>query len=260
MYCLQVTDDDIKHIQFPYMTYYLADQAKLLDLLKLKPGRTEDKIKGCILNSYGRENTYGTIINSYEEIVFENPINPLSFDEKNLHTKQALEILTKATFFMEDAYHTQGSVLHVTCPEEYKTQCFNQIAPNHFLCSVYENLGYAYHYYINNQKTKSIKYIERFTEALMIYIIRISGRELLQPQVYDSLLYCPPPSQSNRGKNICQFIAPYNEIYKLYDTAKKLNCKRKTNQEITQEDLAALPDNICNHAQKWLTQILSPDK
>lgn len=254
MFCLEVDDETIKQVQFPYITYYLADQPKLLAFLDRKISKTEDQIKLCVTKSLQNpDNPYTTLIGEYEKIMFANPDSTPTQGAKDENTKQALHILTKATFFMEDAYHTQGAVLHVTCPEEYKTLCFNKIAHNNFLCSVYENLGYAYHYIQQQQKKKAIKYIERYTEALMIYIIRISGRELIKPEVYESLLYYPLPPNAPKTM-ICNHIQTYSQIYKLYTLAKDLNCKRKNNQDITSE-LNDIPEDVCSHVVKWLTDI-----
>lgn len=256
MFCLQVEDETIEEVQFPYMIYYLTDKKELLDLYGLKQPRSEAQVKSCIQKSYKKPEPYEDLIKAYENIVFSNPNQALTLEQKKENTKKALHILTKATFFMEDAYHTQGAVLHVTCPEEYRVSCFNTIAPNHFLCSVFENLGYANKYIKNQQKQKAIKYVERFTEALMLYIIRRYGGYLKGSEVYSNLLYCP--RSSPQAKSICTepILSTYIEIYNLYTKAKSLNCKRKNDKLITSDELKDIPaDDICKTAYVWLTNI-----
>lgn len=60
----------------------------------------------------------------------------------------AINALCMCTFYVEDAYHSQGAVLDVTIPEDYQCQLKNKLPKFYFVCSVFDNLGFIAELYM----------------------------------------------------------------------------------------------------------------
>jgi hypothetical protein len=144
---------------------------------------------------------------------------------------------------------------------EFKQDYFPVISPLYFVCSVYENLGYAEHFkdkYTDKDKgiIKASKYIERFAEALIIIILRLLNIDFKSNNLFyysDSELY------NHFKKDLmcydltdidCTKLSKYNELYKaifnLFIMSRALNIIRK-NPDI---DAASNKDKIITEFNK----------
>lgn len=110
----------------------------------------------------------GDYLKEYAASVFTNKST-----NQSMNTQNAVESLSKSTFLVSDAYHTQGAVLHVNCPQEFRIECYNQMHAEYFVCSMYENLQYAILKISEKNNLKAIKYITRYLEAKVIIIIKL---------------------------------------------------------------------------------------
>ena len=169
------------------------------------------------------QTNYIDCITQYENIVFKSQNTPQ-------RQVKAVELLSESTYYIDDAYHTQGTVLHVTCPEPYRNNCYDQMSECFFVCSIIENWNFA-------QKTSSnskIKYIERYLEAMLILLLKLLGLTVDMP-LKGSLLYCKNPNDPN--PDYCmkynKYSNIYTAIYNKYTKAVHNNNLRKSNEPFT---------------------------
>jgi hypothetical protein len=279
IYFLNSSDENIKKSQYEYLSYFIENE-NLLKLINqtykseydwqnditgknnLKELEEYNNISKLTINDEKRKLlnniTYKSLIRQYVELVFL-PTDKIVNKEEN--TSKALDILSKSTFFLDEAYHTQGSILHVVMQPEFKQDYFPVISPLYFVCSVYENLGYAEHFkdkYTDKDKgiIKASKYIERFAEALIIIILRLLNIDFKSNNLFyysDSELY------NHFKKDLmcydltdidCTKLSKYNELYKaifnLFIMSRALNIIRK-NPDI---DAASNKDKIITEFNK----------
>lgn len=180
---------------------------------------------------------YCTELDNYTRAVF---VSNNAHDDPTL---TALESLSRSTLYVEEAYHTQGAVLHVNCPQEFREACYNNMHAQYFVCSMYENLRCAREKATNGNYDKAIKYACRYYEAKLIVIIKLI-KKLSQPSPAVST---PPRTQTTAICPLSEWQAVFDQLqqsgkYVVLDTDNKIKIDDDKNPIYKCPQVTARPD------------------
>lgn len=205
MYYIFLTNDEIYDNQYKYACIGLPNDTNLI-WNQFSP-TTET------------EQSYVQLIEKYET----NIKSVIDEQNQTISRSDCVELLSQSTLHLNEAYHTLGTMLHVNCKDEFKKDCYQKMLPEHFVCSVFENLSYSLTKLKIQQVAKASKYIARCCEALLYVYVKVgfgcSNMPDSLPEKWFSLHAIAPPCS--------QVCVNYNAIYEIFKKADYVNKIRK---------------------------------
>jgi hypothetical protein len=173
IYYLKNDEQEFIAEQYKFACYRLNKSFKDLDNITSWLNQYINPIKQLNIVKNDKHSLYNQYLNNYISII--NPSGSINCTDKNKQTQLAINALCMCTFYVDEAYHSQGAVLDVTIPEIYlngEYRIDNQLifkyykmSPHNYICSILDNLGFACENIDNLYKAS--KYVNRICKATL---------------------------------------------------------------------------------------------
>lgn len=267
LYFLNIDPSNITQLQYSYAATNLktifnkqylnniVNKRKIKNLIENETIQSIKKEKDSAYYNYFIQQYYTTISN------FNKIANTAKFAK---FANTALDYLCKSTFYIDEAYHTQGTMLHVTCPQEFRQNCFKELPSQYFVCSVFENLAYAcekWNHGSLNYKLKTCKYIERICDAFLIIYQKQEFKNELDLQHKHCFCYKPTiianiNKQNKTPKPKLSIIKMHAKLLTVYNLSKDLNEIRKESDENILKRIAETNKNIDTYKNEKINDLI----